>query len=172
MKVEFSIVVLLTFFSIFSTASSSAEIAQNPKISQWLWTKMYPPVSRIVDESEYKGEALVYMKEQANLAGSRILATKNERGRYVHKALVKTAKESQKDLRLWLDKNEVSFRTYWITNLIVLTNASPEIIEKIAARDDVLRIVGNPQMKPVMPKTSFAEFENSARRIGQNITQN
>ncbi|MBS0569773.1 MAG: S8 family serine peptidase [Proteobacteria bacterium] len=57
-------------------------------------------------------------------------------------ALRATAEVSQEPLRRWLDDNGVTYRSFWIVNMIQAQLTSAQI-DELAAREDVARLVNN-----------------------------
>lgn len=146
--------------TVFSTWSAAGQAAVDPaqvKMSAWLWQQIEG-----ADKSALKtNDAIVYLKGEANLNGARDLQTKEEKGKFVYNALVKTAETSQKSLRDYLTSKNVAFDPHWIANLIVLHDASAQVLKDIAVRDDVLRVVGNPKVKQEIPSATFYAEEKS-----------
>src|SRR4029078_571784 len=95
---------------------------------------------------------------QADLSGADALETKEEKGRYVFETLLSKARETQPQLLRWLEEGGVEHRQFYIVNAILVKGSSDIAIE-LAARDDVARIEGNPQLQgiqPVSPDSSDA----------------
>jgi len=66
---------------------------------------------------------LIYFEEQADLSGAYELSWE-ERGRYVYDALMAQAGESQEKVRKYLDRKGVSYRSFWIQNVIAVEDSS------------------------------------------------
>lgn len=138
--------------------ASAIEPAQ-VKMSQWLWQKIEAQDSSAKQGLATVNDALVYMREEANLSGARDLLSKDEKGRFVYAALVKTAESTQKPLREWLDSKKIAFDAHWVANIIVVHGASAQELKDIAVRSDVLRVVGNPTVKQEMPSATIYSDE-------------
>ena len=65
-------------------------------------------------------EVLVILKEQADLTPAKELPTRDGRLRYAYDALRATARRSQTALRAALDSGGVTYRSYYIVNMIAL----------------------------------------------------
>lgn len=155
--------------SSLAIASEPSDLARS-KTSQWLWNKAHQ--SNLKGDESFKGEALIYMKDQADLSGSRVLSTKEEKGRFVHAALVKTAEASQKDLRAWLSEQKIAFEAHWVVNMIAVKNATTAQLEDIAERSDVMRVMGNPSIKNVAPELKNSLFDlKSAKGIEAGVAR-
>ncbi len=106
-------------------------------------------------------EFLIYMAEQADLSGAAMLPTKQEKGRYVFERLVETARRSQQPLIEALQAAGVSYRPYWVANMI-WARGDLALVQLIAARPDVARLYANPWVQlaeaasPVDSPTSHA----------------
>lgn len=120
-------------------------------------------------------EFLVVLGEQADLSGAKSLKTKAEKGRYVRDALWKKNRETQGPVLKWLRDRKVEHRSYYIVNL-VWVKAGPDVAMSLAARPDVLRIDGNPQIRnlpEILPAEEAAARPESvtAVEVGINHTR-
>jgi subtilisin family serine protease len=124
---------------IASTHSFSAR-EQNPgmsKIAPWV-------LERTANGQE--AEFLVVLDQQADLSGAEALTTKQEKGQFVRDALWKKAQETQGPLLSWLAERNIEHRAYYIVNLIWV-KATSDVAFALAARPDVARVEGNPQVQ-------------------------
>ena len=114
--------------------------------------------------------ALVIMKEQADLSGAENIDDVQEKRRYVYDQTRNTALKAQVDIVQWLNEQNVKFRRFHIANMLALYDVSPSLIEKIAERKDVEKIVSNPSVKLDLPTLSLGDnSRNVLDAIGQNI---
>ena len=95
-----------------------------------------------------QAEFLVVLADQADLTGAQALKTKEEKGRYVRDALWNKAQATQGPLLQWLRERNVEHRSHYIVNLI-WAKAGFDVVQALAARADVLRIEGNPQIRNI-----------------------
>ncbi len=102
---------------------------------------------------------LVYMTEQADLSLANDLQTKEEKGEYVFEALHGMAQRSQGELSEELNTLGVSYRSYWVVNAI-WTKGDATLVEMIAQRDDVQRIMYNPSVQIEAPRTEESTSRN------------
>ena len=120
-----------------------------------------------VFEHTANGEAaefLVVMADQADLGRAARLRTKMEKGRYVYDALRNKSKATQTPILRWLRERGIEHRSFYIVNALVV-KGSREIAEALAARPDVARLEGNPQIKNVLPQAdSIADASSPAQR--------
>lgn len=164
------VAIACTFVAGVAIAAQSPQEVARAKTSKWLWDQVH--THNILGDAEPKAEALVYMRETADLQAAYQLTTKEERGRFVHASLIKTAESSQASLRAWLKEHQVAFKPHWITNMIVLEDASASVLEEIAQRDDVLRVVGNPKVQQILPSTNLFQFDDQQfRGVGPGVAR-
>ena len=93
-----------------------------------------------------EAEFLIILPDQADLGGADALATKEEKGRYVRDALWTKAETTQGPLLNWLRGQNVEHRSYYIVNMIWV-KGSRDVALALAARPDVARLEGNPQIQ-------------------------
>jgi subtilisin family serine protease len=98
-----------------------------------------------------QAEFFVVLSDQVDLSGAAALATKAEKGRYVHGALLNKSQSTQAPILLWLRQRCIEHRSFYIVNAI-LVKGSREVSETLAARSDVARVEGNPTIKNVLPQ--------------------
>jgi serine protease AprX len=98
-----------------------------------------------------QAEFMVVLVDQADLRPAEALATKNEKGRYVYDALWNKSQTTQGSILQWLRERDIEHRSFYIINA-VLVKGSREIAGALAARPDVARVEGNPQIKNVLPQ--------------------
>jgi serine protease AprX len=106
-----------------------------------------------------EAEVLVILEDQADLSGADLLPTKEQKGRFVFDALRRKADAAQAPILGALDERKAAYQRFYIVNA-VLVKASRTLINDLAARPEVARIVGNPQLTGVSPiETDAAESE-------------
>jgi serine protease AprX len=101
-------------------------------------------------QAEDEVEFLVYLEEQADLTGAAAIAAKDERGAYVWQQLVEVAARTQPALIDDLDRLGVSYRPYWIANMIWV-RGDAATVERMARRSDVARLYANPRVRLDLP---------------------
>ena len=122
--------------------------------------------------NDQQAELMVVLVDQADLRPAAALATKNEKSRYVRDALWNKSQATQGPILQWLRERGLEHRSFYIINGI-LVKGSREVAEALAARPDVARVEGNPQIQNVLPQPipaveapSKSETPNA---IGPNI---
>ena len=107
-----------------------------------------------VSEHTTKGrqaEFMIVLTDQADLSAAAALSTKSEKGRFVRDALWNKSQTTQGPILQWLRERGIEHRSFYIINAI-LVKGSREIAETLAARPDVARVEGNPQIKNSLPQ--------------------
>jgi serine protease AprX len=90
------------------------------------------------------GSVLVFLDGSADVHGAERFAAKNDRGRYVYTTLRDHAATSQANLLRELSvERSLNVRSFHLVNAILVENATPELLRKLAARPDVRRIVAD-----------------------------
>jgi len=102
-----------------------------------------------------RADVLVVFAAQADVSGATALPSKEEKGRYVLAALRRVADESQADLRAALGAQGIAYRPFIIVNALQI-EADGALIEALAARDEVARIVPNPRVRAIPDQPALA----------------
>src|SRR4029453_12905930 len=100
-------------------------------------------------------EFLVVLADQADFSGAAALPTKNEKGPYVRDALWNKSQATQGAILQLLRERGLEHRSYYIINGI-LVKGSRETAEMLAARPEVARVEGNPQIQNLLPQPARA----------------
>jgi subtilisin family serine protease len=98
-----------------------------------------------------QAEFFVVLTDQADLSQAATLRTKAEKGRYVYNALLNKSQTTQGPILQWLRERGVEYRSFYIVNA-VLVKGTRQIAEALAARPDVARVEGNPQIQNQLPQ--------------------
>ena len=106
--------------------------------------------------NDQQAELMVVLVDQADLRPAADLATKNEKSRYVHDVLWSKSQATQGPILQWLRERGLEHRSFYIVNAI-LVKGSREVAEALAARPDVARVEGNPQIQNVLPQPITAD---------------
>src|SRR5881396_455487 len=150
------------FCSLFFVAAVAAAIGAiaSPRVAnqQGAAVSSPPPAAQKIapwvtehTANGQQAEFLVVLADQADLSRAAALATKSEKGRFVHDALWDKAQATQAPILQWLRRRAHEHRSFYIVNAI-LVNGSREIAEALAARPDVARVEGNPHIQNSLPQ--------------------
>ncbi|MGI9824250.1 S8 family serine peptidase [Agromyces sp. Marseille-Q5079] len=83
----------------------------------------------------------IVLAEKADLSGAHKAKGHGKKAALAYEELSTTAANTQRPLRNFLDRHEVAYQPYWITNAIRATSADAGLIEELAARKDVAQIL-------------------------------
>ncbi len=97
-----------------------------------------------------EAEFLVVLEDQADLSLAASLETKEEKGRYVFETLLAKARQTQGRLLDWLTERRIEHRSFHIVNAICV-KGSRDVALELAAKEEVARIEGNPQLRGIEP---------------------
>ncbi len=89
-------------------------------------------------------EALVYMKEQVNFASENIPQTRPEKNIFVVDKLREHAGDTQADLIALLEEKQLSYKRFFVANIVLVKDVGRDTIVEIAKRDDVRKVLANP----------------------------
>ncbi len=98
-----------------------------------------------------EAEFFVVLADQADLSPAASLATKAEKGRFVYQALQNKAQTTQGSILQWLRDRGLEHQSFYIVNAI-LVKGSLQVAEALAARPDVARVEGNPNIQNQLPQ--------------------
>ena len=136
----------------------------------------YNKISPWVLEATQDGgrtDFLILLKEQADLTPAYHIPTRNARRHLVYRTLLETASRTQAPLRAWLEAEGVSYRSFYIVNLILVRSGDLALAGALAARPDVARIEANPRIRNSLPRPGRTEGPrmHSPTTIEWNIQQ-
>lgn len=106
--------------------------------------RLDPQIMRDMAEApDRRAGFLVFLHAQPDLSPAYHISPWDERGRFVYEILFNNARLSQRNLRLWLDEQEVAYRPLWIVNAIEVKAGSPAVLQALEARTDVALLRAN-----------------------------
>lgn len=155
--------ILTTLVAPFAAAST---LSVNPKIDPFVKGQFHSNQSS-------KKTVFVILREQADLNMADSLSSREEKARYVYDTLRNKAVSTQGPLVDFLQAKKVKFRQFYIENMIAVENPTADLINTLAARVDVVRIMGNPLFKLRLPKKQEGLAENINHNAGaeQNLVR-
>ena len=133
--------------AIGSSRATGQRVGGNPvnvvnKIAPWV-------VAQTANGQQ--AEFMVVLADQADLRPAAALTTKSEKTRFVRDALWAKSQATQGPILRWLRERGIEHRSFYIVNAI-LVRGTREIVQALAARSDVTRVEGNPQIQNVLPR--------------------
>ncbi len=93
---------------------------------------------------------IIILSEQEDLSKVNSMDTKEEKGRYAYQQLRSTARHTQASLISFLENENVSYQSLFIINSIQV-DGDFQLIETLAKRDDVARVLDNPMIEYARP---------------------
>ena len=96
---------------------------------------------KVLDQLAANGKAsfVIYLKDQADLSKAYGMKDQDARGWYVYRTLKNEAARTQAPLRAMLDARGVSYRSFWVAN-VIMTSGDRALVDDLAARSDVTKI--------------------------------
>ena len=131
-----------------------------PKVSPWVLE---------ATAGSGRAELLVVLAEQADLSRAHELPGKKERGRLVRDALWETAQRSQAPLRGWLEARKITYRSFYIVNVIHILDGDRALVEALAGRPDVARIEANPVVRNTLAQATAVLAPAEAAGVEWNV---
>jgi hypothetical protein len=142
-------IVLGIFIVILALSSQGA--ARFPPLESLGWIeKVDPEVYALAKLGET--EFIVFLSEQADLAGAHSLLTKLSKGKFVYERLTEVARREQGPVMEALKTQGTTYRSYWIANMIWV-RGDLRAVQAMAERPDVARIYANPEVHFEEPLT-------------------
>ncbi|HEY2740078.1 MAG TPA: S8 family serine peptidase, partial [Thermoanaerobaculia bacterium] len=115
-----------------------------------------------------QAEFFVVLEKQADLAAAAQLKSKLSKGTFVYQTLFQTAQEAQKPIRALLDARGIEYRPFYLVNAI-LVKGDRDLAQSLAARPDVRRIDGNPEVRQALPEPLETDSAGEDIRSGKAI---
>jgi subtilisin family serine protease len=138
--------------AIASPAAGGQRVGGNPvnivnKIAPW-----------VVEHTAYgqQAEFFVVLADQADISRAAYFQTKADKGRYVYNTLLNKARTTQGSIIQWLRERNIGYQSFYIVNAI-LVKSTQETAAALAARPDVARIEGNPEIHNNLPQPESVE---------------
>jgi subtilisin family serine protease len=103
-----------------------------------------------------QAEFFVVLADQANVSAAAHLPTKTAKGRFVFETLRDKAQATQGSILRWLRERNIGHQSFFIVNAI-LVKGTRETAEALAARTDVARVEGNPEIYNNLPQPDQAD---------------
>ncbi len=145
---------LLALATLALAPAASAASLGMEKIDPWV-------VQRAAAEGQ--AEFIVVLGEQADLSPAARLADKAAKARFVRDALYAKAQATQAPLLATLRAQGAAVRPFFIVNAVLVTGPLA-LAQAVAARSDVARIDGNPELPALQPvELTLEEVEAAAR---------
>lgn len=115
------------------------------------WMAKVDPALLAATRAGGEAEFLIVLDEQADLRAASRLGDKTERGRYVYQTMTELAARTQAPVRAALDNHGVTYRPYWVNNMI-WARGDRMSIQMMASRVDVFHVYANEWRRMDLPQ--------------------
>lgn len=116
--------------------ASLMEIAQaTPRVDDAILTNL-------AESPDGTTDFLVFLSDQADLSAAYQIEDWGERGWFVYQTLTEHARQSQQDMRAWLDARGTSYQPLWITNALIVHGNEDDLVA-LESREDVATLRAN-----------------------------
>src|SRR5262249_5674228 len=115
-----------------------------------------------------QAEFMVMLADQTDVSAATTMRTKTEKGRYVYDSLRSKSQTTQGPILRWLRDRRLKHSSFYIVNAVLVTGTR-EIAEALAARPDVARVEGNPQVHNDLPQPVSTTEAPSRPRTPETI---
>ncbi len=154
MKFLFKIMLPVCLAVLLANPAYSVELQFNDKVQ---------PELRRAFSIQSNQDVLVFLKDGANLSSVNTSISRDNRVKLVYDLLREKAIVSQKSLVTYLETNKTNYRPYYITNMVLVKNASPQLVSALSQRSDVRKILTNPSItNQIKPDLSTASRDRAA----------
>jgi subtilisin family serine protease len=151
----FTVFVFLFLFGFHGFQIQTIEASQNNLAMSK--TSSQKVEQQVLDEISSKGKTTfwVILRDKADLSPAFNIKKDKDRGDFVYQSLRSVADNSQAGLRAFLATTGVKYFPFWIANTIQVRGAGAALVQKIAARPEVEKIVADRvyPLPPLMPGT-------------------
>jgi len=163
-RLIFQAILLTLVFGFLGSVEATPAATSDPweeKVDPWVLT----------NTQGGEAEFLVLMADQADLRPAAALGSKLEKGAFVYETLSGLAESTQGPIRGVLDSLGVTYRSYWVANMLWVRGNS-QIVQQIAQRADVARIHANPWVRLALPSDApGGSHPQTVAGIEWNISQ-
>lgn len=112
-------------------------------------------------------DILVFLKSEVRLQPYFMLAQKQARHARLYQDLVKNAKQSQAPLLQMIQSKGFKTKSYYITNMIFVENATQELMKQLQQRSEVRKVsLNQPFQVKMLPKSNAGIFQNEGIEPG------
>jgi subtilisin family serine protease len=151
----FAVFVFLFLFGFYGVQIQTIEASQNNLAMSKASSQKIE--KQVLDEISSKGKTTfwVILRDKADLSPAFNIRKDKDRGDFVYQTLRSVADQSQAGLRAFLATTGVKYFPFWIANTIQVRNAEAALLNQIAARPEVEKIVADRvyPLPPLMPGT-------------------
>ena len=107
-------------------------------------------------------DALLMLREQADLAPAELITVRTARVAFVHRTVHDVAAATQRPLRAELDALGLRYRGFAVVNAIAVEDVTLAQLERLAARDDVAEVESDLPVRIDLPAPVTAQADTQA----------
>jgi subtilisin family serine protease len=115
-----------------------------------------------------QAEFFIVLADQADVSAAASLPNKAEKGRFVYQTLLDKAQRTQEPILQWLRDRKIEYRSFYIVNAILI-KGDRQLAKTLAARPDVARVTGNPDIHNDLPQPGPVDVSPLAPRTPETI---
>lgn len=97
------------------------------------------PVLLSKDKNE-KQSVVIFLKDQADISPVKFIKGKEAKAKFVYDKLIQTSSNTQKNIIAFLDQNQISYRSYYIVNMIAC-KMDLEMIRLVSSFEEVSQVI-------------------------------
>lgn len=163
--------ILCTFMSAVSLAVSAPSFADTTqtKVSDYVLNQFKK--DHLPGGIKPQAEVMVIFEKQATFEEMKTLSfpSREDKIQYVYKKLVDVANESQLNFVKRLNRRGYLTQRFFISNAVLILNATQSLVNELAQAPEISKIVGNPSLSLKLP--DYPEWKSSKRiqSVGSNL---
>ncbi|MFW6042400.1 MAG: S8 family serine peptidase [Chloroflexota bacterium] len=162
-----AIILLTLVVLLLALAAEQGDAVSATRESQAWESKVDPWVLTNATQNG-QTEFLVFLAEQADLEGAAHIPSRSERADFVVQQLRETALRTQRPLLAALEKMDVTYRSFWVANMIWI-RGDTDTLQQLARRPDVAHIYANPKVALDLPPAEQASTTLQSQTVAWNI---
>ena len=112
-------------------------------LNQWAWGVEISPMLQSELESKDKIDAILYLKDKADLTPAYSILDRQSRVTFVHNLLITVADRSQKEIKNYLEEKNLRFIRFYTQNAMAVFGLSKELFEQLKNFDEISYIGPN-----------------------------
>jgi len=116
-----------------------------------------------------KQKVVIVFKDQADISAVKNIKGKDAKATFVYNSLTAKANETQSSMKQWLKSNQITYRSFYIVNMIS-AEANLNQIKEISLFDEVSEVIEDSNFKK-LDQPERDKSEGSARSAIWNISQ-
>jgi serine protease AprX len=161
----------LIMIAALAMTTNTVSAAVQPDVESKIGSQLRQQIGSTRTEDGRNWPVMIWLKDAADLSQAATMDSREQKGRFVHEALVATATRSQRSIIARLKEMGLRHQPYWIVNMIAVFEVTAAQIEELAAREDVLRVVADPRVRIMERSDALRLRHDSSEALGANIAR-